>query len=68
MSLKSGGSPIPKLIKAHQELNKAVDLCYRSNPFVNDTKRIEYLFELYEKYDNKLISDGSTKKVRKTKK
>lgn len=42
----------PKLMKAHQGLDKAVDLCYRSNPFPNDLKRIEFLFELYEKYTN----------------
>lgn len=40
----------PKLVKAHNELDKAVDLCYRSQAFVNETKRIEFLFELYERY------------------
>ena len=35
---------------AHQQLDKAVDLCYRPQPFVNETKRIEFLFELYDKY------------------
>ncbi|MCX6278772.1 MAG: N-6 DNA methylase [Bacteroidetes bacterium] len=40
----------PDLVKAHQELDKAVDLCYRPQPFLNETKRIEFLFELYEKY------------------
>jgi hypothetical protein len=40
----------PALVKAHQALDKAVDLCYRSHPFVNETKRIEFLFELYDKY------------------
>ncbi len=40
----------PALVKAHQALDKAVDLCYRPQPFINDTKRIEYLFELYDKY------------------
>ena len=40
----------PALVKAHQQLDKAVDLCYRSQPFANETKRIEYLFELYDKY------------------
>jgi len=40
----------PDLVKAHQELDKSVDLCYRPQPFQNDTKRIEYLFELYDKY------------------
>lgn len=38
------------LVKAHQALDKAVDLCYRPQPFPNETKRIEYLFELYDKY------------------
>lgn len=40
----------PVLIKAHQQLDKAVDLCYRPQPFINETKRIEFLFELYDKY------------------
>jgi type I restriction-modification system DNA methylase subunit len=40
----------PALVKAHQELDKAVDLAYRPQPFVNETKRIEFLFELYDKY------------------
>jgi hypothetical protein len=38
------------LVKAHNELDKAVDLAYRPQPFINETKRIEYLFELYDKY------------------
>ncbi|MFM1961636.1 MAG: hypothetical protein RLZZ172_481 [Bacteroidota bacterium] len=40
----------PVLVRAHQHLDKAVDLCYRPQPFVSEAKRIEYLFELYEKY------------------
>ncbi|MEJ7827701.1 MAG: DNA methyltransferase [Segetibacter sp.] len=40
----------PVLVKAHQALDKAVDLCYRPQPFLNETKRIEFLFELYDKY------------------
>jgi hypothetical protein len=40
----------PVLVKAHQQLDKAVDLCYRPQPFPSEAKRIEYLFELYEKY------------------
>ena len=39
----------PALVKAHQSLDKAVDSCYRSQPFINETKRIEFLFELYDK-------------------
>jgi hypothetical protein len=40
----------PALVKAHIELDKAVDLAYRSQPFVSEAKRMEFLFELYEKY------------------
>ena len=39
-----------KLTKAHNELDKAVDKCYRSQPFINETTRIEFLFELYNEY------------------
>ncbi len=45
----------PKLAKAHQELDKAVDLCYRSQPFPNEISRIEFLFDLYNKYTEPLL-------------
>ena len=41
----------PDLVKAHQALDKAVDLCYRPQAFVNELARIEYLFSIYEQYD-----------------
>ncbi|MCF6340736.1 MAG: N-6 DNA methylase [Sulfurimonas sp.] len=40
----------PKLKKAHQALDKAVDRCYTNKIFKNDKERIEFLFELYERY------------------
>jgi hypothetical protein len=40
----------PKLVKAHNELDKVVDLAYRPKPFTSDAHRMEFLFELYEKY------------------
>jgi hypothetical protein len=40
----------PALVKAHNDLDRAVDLAYRPQPFINETKRIEFLFELYDKY------------------
>ncbi len=55
----------PALVKAHQELDKAVDLCYRPQPFPNETKRIEFLFELYDKYTADLFT--KEKSVRKRK-
>jgi hypothetical protein len=56
----------PVLVKAHQHLDKAVDLCYRPQLFVSEAKRIEYLFELYEKYTGGLFVPE--KKSKKTKK
>ncbi|MBI5539785.1 MAG: class I SAM-dependent DNA methyltransferase [Bacteroidia bacterium] len=55
----------PALVKAHQELDKAVDLCYRAQPFINETKRIEFLFELYDRYTSGLFV--IEKGVKKTK-
>ena len=52
----------PALAKAHQELDKAVDKCYRPAPFESETKRIEYLFELYEKYTAGLFAGEGKKK------
>ena len=46
----------PKLVKAHQELDKAVDLCYRPQAFTNEKNRIEYLFELYQEYTEPLLN------------
>jgi hypothetical protein len=52
----------PDLVKAHQALDKAVDLCYRPQPFINETKRIEYLFELYDQYTAGLFKTEKKKK------
>jgi hypothetical protein len=52
----------PALVKAHQALDKAVDLCYRPQPFPNETKRIEFLFELYEQYAAGLFKTEKKKK------
>lgn len=47
----------PKLVKAHQELDKAVDLCYRPQAFINEAARIEFLFDLYNQYTMPLMKD-----------
>jgi len=36
------------LLKAHQQLDRAVDRCYRPEPFPSDRHRVEYLFARYE--------------------
>ncbi len=38
------------LIKAHNELDRAVELCYRPEPFTSEKMRMDFLFELYEEY------------------
>ena len=45
----------PALVKAHADLDRAVDLCYRPQPFETDRHRVEYLFALYERLTAPLI-------------
>jgi hypothetical protein len=55
----------PVLIKAHNELDKAVDLAYRSQPFTSEANRMVFLFELYEKYTADLFTKEKVKKSKK---
>lgn len=55
----------PRLVKAHQELDKAVDLCYRPQPFTNETARMEFLFDLYNEYTMPLLKEGKKTKTNK---
>ncbi len=55
----------PDLVKAHNELDKAVDSAYCKQVFTSDAKRMEFLFELYEKYTGGLF--GEEKKNEKKK-
>jgi hypothetical protein len=45
----------PALAEAHAGLDRAVDLCYRPQPFQNERQRVEHLFALYEKLTAPLI-------------
>jgi hypothetical protein len=47
----------PKLAKAHLELDKAVDLCYRPQKFITEIARVEFLFDLYKEYISPLFSE-----------
>lgn len=69
-------STMPKgLLQAHQELDTAIEQCYRLQPFKNDTERLEYLFKQYEIMVNDellMVNDkgtlfGKQKKTRKRK-
>jgi hypothetical protein len=54
----------PALVKAHNELDKAVDLAYRPQPFASGAKRMEFLFELYEKYTADLFTPQKRKSMK----
>ena len=55
----------PSLTKAHAELDRAVEKCYRKEPFANDRARVEFLFALYEKLANPLTAEEKPKRRRK---
>ena len=50
------------LLKAHQDLDRAVDRCYRPDPFPSERHRVEYLFALYEKITVPLVAAAKTKR------
>ena len=52
----------PILTKAHNKLDKAVDLAYRPQAFTTEAKRMEFLFERYEKYTADLFTLTKPKK------
>jgi hypothetical protein len=59
---------MPKgLLQAHQELDTAIEQCYRLQPFKNDTERLEYLFKQYEEMLQKDTLFAKQKKTRKKK-
>jgi hypothetical protein len=59
---------MPKgLLKAHQELDIAIEQCYRLQPFKNDTERLEYLFKQYEEMNKNNTLFAKQKKTRKKK-
>jgi hypothetical protein len=45
-----------KLAKAHQKLDKVVEKAY-GREFENDSQRVAYLFELYQKLTGELFKD-----------
>ena len=56
----------PSLIKAHNELDKAVDLAYRPQAFTSEANRMVFLFDLYEKYTADLFAIDKKKKPKST--
>ncbi len=58
----------PDLVKAHEQLDKAVEQCYRSKPFESDRERVEYLFQLYEQLTAPLTAQADKPKRTRKKK
>ena len=56
-----------ELVKAHRELDSAVDAAYGRKSFRDDAERVAFLFELYERYTSLLPSAGRTKARRVSK-
>jgi hypothetical protein len=56
----------PELVKAHAELDRAVEKCYRSEPFNSDRERVEFLFSLYEKLTAPLLPVTPKTRSRRT--
>ena len=50
-------SMLPELVKAHQKLDKAVEAAY-GRIFTNDSQRVVFLFELYQKLTGELFVEG----------
>jgi hypothetical protein len=55
------------LLKAHRQLDRAVDRCYWPESFPSDRHRVEYLFALYEQPTAPLVAAAmQIRKARKT--
>lgn len=52
----------PLLHKAHQALDKAVDISYGKTSFKSESERVSFLFELYQKITTLFPEEKSTKK------
>jgi hypothetical protein len=56
---------MPKALRdAHKDLDRAVDKCYRAQPFTSERQRVEYLFDLYQKLVAPLTAHAAKKPAR----
>jgi hypothetical protein len=63
--LYDGQNMPPDLQRAHKDLDRAVDKCYRPAPFQADRERVEFLFALYEKLTSPLLPTAKKGRSRK---
>ena len=52
------------LTKAHAALDRAVDRCYRREPFPSERARVEHLFSLYERLAAPIVAAATAKPKR----
>lgn len=52
------------LVKVHAELDRAVYLCYRPQPFSSERQRVEYLFGLFEQLTAPLLPAAEPRRPR----
>jgi hypothetical protein len=55
-----------ELARAHAELDRAVEKCYRSGPFHSDRERVEFLFALYETLTAPLLPATTKRRGRRS--
>lgn len=53
-----------ELVHAHQRLDRAVERCYRPDPFASDRERVEFLFALYEQLTTPLLPSETASRRR----
>ena len=56
----------PALSKAHADLDRAVERCYKPEPFHSDRERVEHLFRLYEQLTAPLLPASPLTKMRRS--
>jgi len=55
----------PELARAHAQLDRAVERCYRPAPFHSDRERVEHLFRLYEQLTAPLLPAAPRTRTRR---
>jgi len=59
---------MPKeLLKAHQQLDKAVDAAYGKTNFQTEAQRVAFLFELYQRYTSLFATDKPKRRAKAVK-
>jgi hypothetical protein len=58
----------PNLRAAHIDLDKAVDRCYRKQPFSSERERVEHLFELYQRLAAPLTAAAKPERKKRARK